>query len=113
MDKESGMVVLWSGGHGKKYAITNLIPNHFAEVKTRKEMMLVKTAKAVKERMTAEIQYWDFRAADLQQKEAAGKTNAKLNSQLASRRAEDLEARMQARLAEIEKSERFLQCHQL
>ena len=45
-------------------------------MKTRKEMMLVKTAKAVKERMTAEIQYWDFRAADLQQKEAAGKTNA-------------------------------------
>ena len=91
----------------KKYAITNLIPNHFAEVKTRKEMMLVKTAKAVKERMTTEIQYWDFRAADLQQKEAAGKTNAKLNSQLASRRAEDLEARMQARLAEIEKERKI------
>ena len=87
----------------KTYAITNLIPNHFSEVKTRKEMMLTKTAKAVKERMIAEIQYWDFRAADLQQKEAAGKTNAKLNSKLAARRAEDLEARMQARLDEIEK----------
>ena len=91
----------------KTYAITNLIPNHFSEVKTRKEMMLTKTAKAVKERMTAEIQYWDFRAADLQQKEAAGKTNAKLNSKLAARRAEDLEARMQARLDEIEKERRI------
>ena len=69
--------------------------------------MLTKTAKAVKERMIAEIQYWDFRAADLQQKEAAGKTNAKLNSKLAARRAEDLEARMQARLAEIEKERRI------
>ena len=34
-----------------------------------KEAMLDKTAKAVKDRMTAEIQYWDYRAADLQQKE--------------------------------------------
>jgi hypothetical protein len=91
----------------KSYAITNLIPDHFSEVKNRKEAMLTKTAKAVKDRMTAEIQYWDYRAADLQQKEAAGKTNAKLNSQLASRRAEDLESRMQARLAEIEKERRI------
>ena len=36
--------------------------------------MLDKTAKAVKDRMTAEIQYWDYRASELQQKEAAGKT---------------------------------------
>lgn len=52
--------------------------------------------------MTAEIQYWDFRSADLKQKEAAGKTNAKQNSQMAARRAEELEARMQKRLAELE-----------
>ena len=69
--------------------------------------MLDKTVKAVKDRLTAEIQYWDYRAADLQQKEAAGKTNAKLNSKLAARRAETLEARMQARLAEIEKERRI------
>lgn len=91
----------------KTYAITNLIPSHFAEVKARKESMLDKTAKAVKERMTAEIQYWDYRASELQQKEAAGKINSKLNSKLASRRADDLTARMQARLAEIEKERRI------
>lgn len=84
------------------YAIANIIPAHFAEVKAHKHQMLDKIAKAVKERMTAEIQYWDFRAADLKNKEAAGKVNAKLNSQLAGRRAEELEARMQRRLAEIE-----------
>lgn len=87
----------------KGYAIEQLIPSHFAEVKNRKEAMLNKTAKAVKDRMTAEIQYWDYRSIELQQKEAAGKVNAKLNSRLAARRAEELEARMQARLAEIEK----------
>ena len=87
----------------KSYAIQKLIPPHIAEVKGRKEKLLDKTAKAVKDRMTAEIQYWDYRAADLAQKEAAGKNNAKLNSKLAQRRAEDLELRMQTRLAEIEK----------
>ena len=91
----------------KTYAITNLVPAHFAEVKTRKEAMLDKTAKAVKARMTAEIQYWDYRAGELQQKEAAGKTNAKLNSKLAARRADDLTIRMQVRLAEIEKERRI------
>ena len=87
----------------KSFAIQKLIPPHIAEVKGRKEKLLDKTAKAVKERLTAEIQYWDYRAADLAAKEAAGKNNAKLNSKLAQRRAEDLEFRMQTRLAEIEK----------
>lgn len=91
----------------KGYAIEHLIPEHFSEVKRRKEAMLDKTAKAVKDRMTAEIQYWDYRAADLQQKEEAGKINAKVNSKLAARRAETLEFRMQARLAEIEKERRI------
>lgn len=91
----------------KGYAITNLIPSHFSEVKSRKEAMLNKTAKAVKDRMTAEIQYWDFRASELQQKEAAGKANAKLNSKLAARRADDLTSRMQARIEEIEKERRI------
>ena len=84
------------------YAIANIIPAHFSEVKAHKHKMLDKIAKAVKERMTAEIQYWDFRAADLKSKEAAGKKNDRLNSQMAARRAEDLEARMQRRLSEID-----------
>lgn len=84
------------------YAIGEIIPAHVREVKDRKIKLIDKTAKAVKERLTAEIQYWDFRAADLKMKEAAGKSNAKQNSQMASRRAEELEARMQKRLAELE-----------
>lgn len=84
------------------YAISQIIPAHVTDVRERKTKLVDKTAKAVKERLTAEIQYWDFRAADLKTKESAGKTNAKLNSQMASRRAEELEARMQKRLAELE-----------
>jgi hypothetical protein len=84
------------------YAISQVIPAHIAEVRARKTKLIDKTAKAVKDRLTAEIQYWDFRSADLKMKEAAGKTNAKQNSQMAARRAEELEARMQKRLAELE-----------
>ena len=53
------------------YAIAQIIPQHFAQVRQHKQQMLDKITKAVKERLTAEIQYWDFRAADLKQKEAA------------------------------------------
>ena len=84
------------------YAISEIIPAHFSEVKAHKIQMLDKIAKAVKQRMTAEIQYWDYRAIDLKEKEAAGKGNQRLTSANAARRAEELEARMQKRLAEID-----------
>lgn len=86
----------------RNYAIAKIIPDHYAQVKAHKHKMIDKIAKAVKERMTATIQYWDYRAAELKQKEAAGKTNARLNSQQAARRAEELEARMHKRLTELE-----------
>ncbi|HBZ35021.1 MAG TPA: RNA helicase [Rikenellaceae bacterium] len=89
------------------YAISEIIPFHVKQVRERKTKLIEKTCKAVKERLTAEIQYWDFRSADLKMKEATGKTNAKQNSQMAARRAEDLEARMQKRLAELEKEKRI------
>lgn len=110
---ETSAVLKWAHSQGwlssgvedmaKTYAITNLIPAHFAEVKGRREAMLDKTYKAVKDRMTAEIQYWDYRAGELRQNEATGKTNSKLNSKQASRRADELTARMQARFDEIKK----------
>ena len=84
------------------YAISEIIPDHFKSVRDHKLKMLDKIAKAVKERMTQEIQYWDFRAIDLKEKEAAGKGKQRLTSANAARRAEELEARMQKRLAEID-----------
>ncbi|MCD8117861.1 MAG: SNF2-related protein [Oscillospiraceae bacterium] len=89
------------------YAIGEIVPRHFLAVKDRRLKATEKTQKAVKERLTAAIQYWDYRAGELKQKEAAGKTNARLNSQNAARRAEELEARMQKRLAELEKEKQI------
>ncbi|MBO9604396.1 MAG: DEAD/DEAH box helicase [Paenibacillaceae bacterium] len=84
------------------YAVRETIPAHVREVKARKINRIDKTAKAVKERLTAEIRYWDLRSADLKRKQTAGKIGARHNSQVASRRAEELAARMQKRLAELE-----------
>ncbi|MDD3588268.1 MAG: helicase-related protein, partial [Thermoguttaceae bacterium] len=85
-----------------EYAISEILPKHVAEVRNRKLALIEKTAKAVKSRLTAEIQYWDYRSAELKNKEQAGKGNAQQNSQMAARRAEELAARMQKRLAELD-----------
>jgi SNF2 family DNA or RNA helicase len=89
------------------HAVSEIIPAHVSEVKKRKIKLVDKTIKAVKERLTAEIQYWDFRANELKLKEDAGKSNMRLNSQMASRRADELQARMQKRLAELEAEKRI------
>ena len=85
------------------YAINNLVPKHLETTRKHKIARIDKTEKAVRERLTAEIQYWDFRASDLRQKEKAGKRNSSLNSGQASRRAEDLAGRLEKRLAELAK----------
>jgi len=84
------------------YAVSKVIPAHVTEVRERKMKLINKTAKAVKDRLNNEINYWYLRSVDLKEKEAAGKINANLNSQKASDRAKYLEARLQKRLEELE-----------
>jgi hypothetical protein len=84
------------------YAISQLIPAHVTEVRRRKTKLIDKTAKAVHERLTAGINQWDFLAGELKLLEDAGKINAKLNSEMAARRAEELVSRMRKRLLELE-----------
>ena len=50
-----------------------------------------------------EIQYWDFRASELKQKEPAGKINSKLHSQNCSRRADELQQRLKQRMDTLDK----------
>ncbi|MDJ1180771.1 helicase-related protein [Roseofilum sp. BLCC_M91] len=84
------------------YAITQLVPQHLQEVREHKEELIEKTVRAVKDRLTKEINYWDQRAANLRLQEEAGKPNAKLNSAKAQQRADELAARLQRRLSELE-----------
>jgi hypothetical protein len=84
------------------YAISHLVSGHLQEVRQSKEELINKTIIAVRDRLTKEINYWDERAAQLRLAEEAGKPNAKLNSARAQQRADDLAARLQKRLAELE-----------
>ncbi len=92
------------------YAVEHIVPRHYGEVKKHRVEMADKVAKAVKARLTEEIQYWDMRALQLKEKEAAGKPNARLNSVNAQRRADELQARMQRRLAELEQEKKVSPC---
>jgi SNF2 family DNA or RNA helicase len=89
------------------HAITHVVPDHLNEIKSRRVELIQKTRAAVKDRLTKEINYWDFRASQLKAQEQAGKANARLNSQEAERRADELQARLQKRLAELDMEEKI------
>jgi hypothetical protein len=84
-----------------EYAIEHVVPEHLAEVRTRKLALLGKTEAAVKDRLTKEISYWDHRAEQLKLQEQAGRPNARLNSGEARKRADSLQGRLEKRFAEI------------
>ena len=85
------------------HMILEVAPEHLDEVRSRRSRLVDKTRIAVKDRLTKEISHWDFRAAQLQEQEAAGKINARLNAAEARRRADDLHDRMRKRLAELDR----------
>jgi superfamily II DNA or RNA helicase len=84
------------------HAIAHVVPGHLQEVRGRRLEWIEKTRAAVKDRLTKEINYWDHRAEELKLQEQAGKVNARLNSQEARRRADDLQGRLQKRMEQLE-----------
>ena len=84
------------------YAVAKVVPEHLAEVRDAKLELIARTEAAVKDRLTKEITYWDHRAEQLKLQEQAGRTGARLNSGEARKRADDLQARLHKRLAELQ-----------
>jgi hypothetical protein len=84
------------------HAIAQIVPAHLQEVKGRRLELIEKTRAAVKDRLTKEITYWDHRAEELKLQEQAGKANARLNSQEARRRADEMQARLQKRMEQLD-----------
>jgi superfamily II DNA or RNA helicase len=84
------------------YAVENLIPQHLARVRERREALIDKTLAAVQERLTKEINYWDWRAQELRNKEKAGHHSPRINSQRAQQRADELSERLNRRKEELE-----------
>jgi SNF2 family DNA or RNA helicase len=83
------------------YAVTHVVPEHLAEVRDARLPLLSRTEAAVKARLTKEITYWDHRAEQLKLQEQAGRPNARLNSEEARKRADNLQGRLEKRLAEL------------
>ena len=87
----------------QSHAIANVVPSHIKEVRDRRLAWVEKTRAAVKDRLTKEIAYWDHRAAQLKLQEEAGRAGARLNSGEARKRADDLQTRLEKRLAELDR----------
>jgi hypothetical protein len=84
------------------HAIAEVVPEHLKEVRDRRSAWIEKARAAVKDRLTKEIGYWDHRAEELKAQEQAGRPNARLNSQEARRRADDLQGRLQKRMEQLD-----------
>jgi len=97
----SGVVVTRYGYAVPCRRIEHVVPTHLSEVRTRRLEQVTKTEAAVKDRLGKEINYWDHRAEQLKAQEQAGKTNARLNSGEARKRADNLQARLQLRLRQL------------
>jgi hypothetical protein len=99
---ESGWITRDLEQKALAHAIADVVPEHLKEVKDRRIAWIDKARVAVKDRLTKEIGYWDHRAQDLKLQEQAGKPNARLNSLEATRRADDLQARLHKRMADLD-----------
>lgn len=81
-------------------ASEKLVPEHYTEVKLRRELQADKTLAAVHERLVKEINYWQDRFLKLSDDVKAGK-QPKLQPENARRRVDELTARLQQRTAEL------------
>jgi len=88
-------------------AITHIVPEHVREVRERRKVWIEKTRAAVRDRLTKEIAYWDHRAEELKLQERSGRRNARLNSQEARKRADDLQERLNRRMDELAREEQI------
>jgi hypothetical protein len=83
------------------HAIETVVPEHLDEVRKRRVELIEKTEAAVKDRLTKEINYCDHRSEELKLQEQSGKLNARLNSNEARKRADELQGRLERRMDEL------------
>ena len=82
------------------HAGSQLVPEHYQEVKARRERQTDKILAAVNERLVKEINYWSDRWIKLSEDIAAGK-QPKVQPEMAKRRVEELTARLEQRKKEL------------
>lgn len=82
------------------HASKHLVPEHFNEVRVRREKTVDKTLTAVHERLVKEINFWSDRYIKLQDDIAAGK-DVRLTLENVRRTIDDLTARRESREKEL------------
>ena len=82
------------------HASAHLVPEHFDEVRARREKSVDKTLAAVHERLVREINFWSDRYIKLQDDIAAGK-DVRLTLENVRRTIDDLTARRESREKEL------------
>lgn len=84
-----------------RHASDQLVPQHFEEVRSRREQSVSKTQFAVRERLIKEINYWSDRYTKLQTDLQAGK-EVRLTLDNVRRTIDELTARLELRQKELE-----------
>ncbi|MDF2627289.1 MAG: ATP-dependent helicase, box family [Symbiobacteriaceae bacterium] len=92
------------------HAAVNMVPEHFEEVKTRRERQVDKTLAAVQERLVKEINFWSDRLIKFQDDAAAGK-EVRLALEQARQRIDELTARLQIRQQELQTRRHVVAAH--
>jgi superfamily II DNA or RNA helicase len=86
------------------WAISNTVPEHLAEVERQIVPASERARQQVRQRLLAEINFWDARHNELLDLQAAGKT-PKIKPETAERRARDLERRLEVRMKDLDLDE--------
>jgi superfamily II DNA or RNA helicase len=89
------------------WAVTEGMPAELARTRDLVTARVAQVCRLVKQRLTGEINYWDMRATDLLDQQAAGRS-LKLKPETAQARARDLERRLGKRLAELARDEELI-----
>jgi len=84
------------------WAVEERGPVYLEEVRSRVVAETERTRRFVRQRLVQQINYWDAKYADLFEAEKAGKT-LKIRPETAQRRARDLEARLERRMADLDR----------
>ena len=85
------------------FAITDAVPAHLEEIRRERTELVSKTKKAVKERLSKEISYWDSFTERLKLKESTDESTSGISSVEARRRANTLHGRLDKRMKELER----------
>src|SRR5690606_37795166 len=100
---EEDWIATTLGDIARTHAVSDLATPPFEATGDTTQARVTRVRKADEERLTTHIRYWDAKSAELKQKELQGKKGrGGITSGHASNRADELKARLDRRLAQLD-----------